>query len=315
WFYLKRLCHGDVIILGGHAGLVTSVAYSPDEKVLASGSDDGTVRFWDAHTHQELCTFQEPASVKSVVFNREGNRFATVCENKCVNVRDLTDPEKPWRTLPGAFTFAVFSPNGKWLVTGGQLTKLKVWDLETLQPAPHFQPDVEAQCGAFSLDGQTLATGGWGEEAVRIWNVADGQKGDRPPRPVGNPVNSLAFSPDGKFLATGGERPSTSTEGAVSVWNPKTGEELHLAGGYFGRCITLAFSPQANYLAATFLDGTVTVWDKESGKVLFSARRQKDLIPSIAFSPDRGSEYLAFAMGSAVVVERWKGSTGREGRS
>jgi WD40 repeat protein len=316
WKYLTRLCQGDVAILRGHLDVVNSVAYSPDGKALASGSDDGKVRFWDPTRHQELCPPLEKAHpVTSVAFSQQGNRFALACADLTVEVWDVTNPQKPQllHPFPQAGTFVAISRDGNLLATGGQLTTLKVWDLRAKHLVPGFRQDVEAQCAAFSSDGQWLATGSWGAKAVRIWNVANGREGDPLPRPVGT-VNALAFHPDRKHLAVAGQRPSTAIAGAVSHLDLETGAELHLTGGYTVRSTSVAFSPNGKYLAATFLDGTVTVWDTVNGKVLFSGRRPNGLVGSVVFSPGGDNEYLAYAREQEVVLERWKGTTSPEGR-
>ena len=73
WHYLHRLCHSDLLTLKGHTDRVTSVAYSPDGKRLASGSGDKTVKVWDLQTGQELLTFKgHTGGVWTVAFSPDG---------------------------------------------------------------------------------------------------------------------------------------------------------------------------------------------------------------------------------------------------
>jgi WD40 repeat protein/tRNA A-37 threonylcarbamoyl transferase component Bud32 len=316
WFYLKRLCQGEIVAVGQHTAPVNSVAFSADGEVLASGSEDGTVTFWNTATGTARLTLsRENSSVRSVTFGGRGKRFAIACADLTVKVWDVTNPKQPrlLQAVPRAGTIAALSHEGNLLASGGQSSPVKIWAPETGRLVRKFQPDVEALCLAFRPDGQWLATGGWGEAAGGIWNVADGRRRAPLPESVGNPVYALAFRPDGEYLATGGQVPSVATEGAVRVWGLKKGPGLHLTGGYTGRCTGVAYSPNGQYLAAAFQDGIVTVWEPGTGKLLYSARRHQGPVSSVAFCPGRDGAYLAFARGTEVVVERWKGAAGREG--
>src|SRR5205807_2415843 len=96
WYYLYRLCHSELLTLKGHAGQVHSMAYSPDGKRLASGSQDSTVKVWDGQTGQELVTFKGHAGagdeywpgVNSVAFSPDGKRLASATIGGSMKVWD-----------------------------------------------------------------------------------------------------------------------------------------------------------------------------------------------------------------------------------
>lgn len=89
WFYLDRLCHRELITLKGHTSYVTSVAFSPDGKRLASPSHDRTMKVWDATSGQETLTLTgHTFDVTSVAFSPDGKRLASASADGTVKVWD-----------------------------------------------------------------------------------------------------------------------------------------------------------------------------------------------------------------------------------
>jgi WD40 repeat protein/serine/threonine protein kinase len=320
------------------SGGVLCVAFSPDGKRLATGASDmrsseghpnqgGDVKIWDAESGQELVTLlAHPGSwgVK-VAFSPDGKHLASA-GNKSVKVWDTQARPNPriLKTVkaddpflpPYAFVRGVsFSPDGKRLATStenksfgkgpqSQGGDVKIWDALTGQELftlPVFDAKV-----VFSPDGKRLATTAKG--AVNLWDAKTGKelfsmKGNA----------AIAFSSDGKYLASGG---STGPGGgmAIVMWDTHTGELLPTFEGYKnGPLLNVAFSPDGALLASTGLvfegkgpESKLKVWETRTGKELFTHRLATALARGVAFSKD--GKRLASHTYDAVQV--WDTRTG-----
>jgi hypothetical protein len=207
------------------------VAFSPDGKTLASGSLDGTVRFWNVASHR------------------------------------LLGP--PLRASRSFLESVAFSPDGKTLATGTPGDTALLWDVATRRqlgepltgqpggpgkpPALLSPPDVTAV--AFSSDGKTLATSG-DDHAVRLWDVTSHRQLGTPLIGHTDVVDSVAFSPDGKTLATG------SADHTARLWDVATHQQIGVPlSGHTDAVDAVAFSPDGKTLATSSADHTVRLWD------------------------------------------------------
>jgi WD40 repeat protein/serine/threonine protein kinase len=267
----------ELLQLKGHTSLVMSAAFSPDGQRIITGSADGTAKVWDVRTGTPRFELQ---GVKS-----------SAC--------------------------AALSPDGTRIVTGsGQVPgEATVWDARTgkLQLAlKGFKGRVNSV--AFSKGGTWIATGGGlggrmpGEENLGEATVWDAQTGAPLALLQGlkEPVNSLAFSPDGTRLLTAaalllkrGPGPPVQSAGAeLKLWDVKTGTALfdltqhEKGGGIVGeRGGSVAFSPDGRRFVTSgrhhFVSPAtaVKVWDAETGTVLFEMK-EKSAVLSLAFSKD-----------------------------
>jgi WD40 repeat protein len=140
----------------------------------------------------------------------------------------------------------------------------------------------------FSRVGGHLATAS-GDGEVKLWDVTrldkeylDGKPAPRhtlPARTPGPSVN-MAFSPDGKRLAAGGEN------NLVKVWDVQTGTVLQTLPGHRGDVYTVAFSHDGRWIASGSEDSTVKIWDARSGELVHTFRGHTGIVTSVAVSPD-----------------------------
>jgi WD40 repeat protein len=215
--------------LSGPGGRVFSVAFSPDGKRLASGSEHtGTnVILWDLSatppTSQTLSG--HTAAVLSLAFSPGGKILASAGVDKTVILWDVANPAAPKQTGPPlkAHTDSVrsvaFSPDGKTLASGSADNNIILWDVTNpADPKQTGSPLGGSWAGvtslAFSPDGKTLASG-TGSQTVILWDIAT----HKPLSPLGEgrdntftgstgqngAVSSVAFSPDGKTVASGSD--------------------------------------------------------------------------------------------------------------
>ncbi|HEX2911255.1 MAG TPA: hypothetical protein VH186_10635 [Chloroflexia bacterium] len=232
----------------GHTNTINRLAISKDGKLLASASDDRTVKLWEIQ--------QGIPKLRS--------------------------------TLIGHLSFVLsvaISPDGKLVASGGEDKLLKIWDTASGKVLKTF-PEQEEGVGAltFSPDGKYLASGNY-DEVLRIYEVATGleiQKVEINKQSNGEIV-TLAYSPDGKLLAAGG---GNGTIPLLRLFDPASLKTVADFSGHTGEVFSLAFSADGKRLVSASGDKTARVWEVASAKELFRLNGHTDRLYSAAFNPD-----------------------------
>ncbi|MBU0639785.1 MAG: protein kinase [Planctomycetes bacterium] len=286
WRYLHAESDKSLATFAGNAGSVSSVAFSPDGRWLASGSREGTISLWDTKTGAERSLGRVHSGwVCSVAFSPDGQRLASGSHDGAVRVSDVPSGRPVVGPLEhgSLISSVVFSPDGKQLATGCGTRTVRLWDaitgaeLEALKGHESFVLSV-----AFSSDGTRLASGSddgtiglWDATAGELLGVIRGHTGV---------VRSVAFGPESTRLASGAE------DGTVRVWEVTTGDELAVLRGHERPVAAVAFSPDGARLASSSDDGTVRLWDptkvEEARAALAVLRGHERPVSSVAFNPD-----------------------------
>jgi WD40 repeat protein len=262
--------------LEGHRDGVNSVAFSPDGKTLATGSDDNSVKLWNLQG-QVLQTLNSHSSfVNSVAFSPDGKTLATGSYDNTVKLWNLQGQELQTLTGHSAGVNSVaFSPDGKTIASASGDKTVKLWNLEgqVLETLTGHSDSVYSV--AFSPDGKTLASAS-GDKTVKLWNL----QGQELQTLTGHSfsVNSAAFSPDSKTLATG------SYDNTVKLWNLQ-GQVLKTLNSHSAGVNSVAFSPDGKTIASASSDKTVKLWNLQ-GQELQTLTGHSSWILSVAFSPD-----------------------------
>jgi WD40 repeat protein len=290
------------------------VAFSPDGKLLASGSDEGEIGLWEMPTGRPVHLLSGHAwSTNALAFSPDGKRLASGGNDRSARVWDVVTGKELFRLRHDGDVVAVtYAPDGKTLATASEDQTIRFWDAATGKPTDKIAVKGEKLAAlAFAPDGRVLASGSWDEPTVCLWDLARGNKPRRLPGHKGG-ARSLTFSRDGKFLLSDG------WDGTILVTDPVRGVVLRrfgdgVEGGGEGRIrvTAMALSPDGTVVAAGGHED-ISLWDPATGKRL---RRlgPTALVHALAFSPD-GKWLAAAERGRARLWDLAKGEELRIGQ-
>jgi WD40 repeat protein len=274
---------------------INSVVFSPDSKILALGSKDNTVRLLDIETRKALgeplvSHFDDYSEVNSVAFSPDSKTIAFKNDDNALILWDVQTRQPLAKPLVGDDDFVLsvaFRSDGNTLVYGGDYL-VRLWDIETKQPLG--EPLIIDYSGddiknlVFSTDGKTFAL--WSvDNNIILWDFETRKALGEPLEHPGD-IYSVAFSPDGKIIASGEE-----DGGRIMLWDVKTrqqlGEPLVSHSDYYGEVYSVAFSHDGKILASGSDDNTIRLWDVETRQSLGEPLvAHSDDVLSVAFSPD-----------------------------
>jgi WD40 repeat protein/tetratricopeptide (TPR) repeat protein len=260
-----------------------SVAFSSDSKRILTAGSAKTARVYDATTGALHLELKEPTgAVECAAFSPDGTQIATAHDGGVVKVWDARTGKTriDWRAHKYEVRRVAFSPDGTQVLTGGRDLSgggdqaVKVWDARAgtlLLDAKGMMS--QGSSVAFSPDGKRIVAGN-GDGARVIDARTGGLLRELKGRPRVVPlvaltgstgVKSVAFSPDGTRIVTGGGGPLGFGTGEARVWDAGTGAELLDLKGHTELVMSAAFSPDGTRILTGSWDGTVKVWDARTG--------------------------------------------------
>lgn len=255
----------------GHTDIVNSVAFSPDESQILTGSMDRYVRLWDTASGRAVLSIETPGAILRVAFGPDGTRAVS-------SSADIT----AGRNHP---------------VTE-QDRAVRVWDLATGQQIQEFKPSSGfVRAVAFSPDGEHVLSGTWNSTdggTLQLWNIATGQL-DRRFYGHSDIISDVQFTPDGQRVL------SVSWDRTLRIWDVDTGVQLQRLEGHLDRLLHARFTPDGEYVlvgtgnignnipdpaADAKVDPSVWLWDLKSRAEIRRLDGHQDWIWSVDISPD-----------------------------
>ncbi len=266
----------------GHTRQVYSVAFSPVGQVFASASEDKSIRVWDINTGKQIALLRiNSGHIRAIAFSPDGEHLVSADNtDNAVKLWDLTTAkvEKIFKGHTGPVHSITFSTDGRTIASSG--LEVILWDVASGKATKKIHWGSQAL--AYSNDGGTLAfaTTDPGRPWIEIWDIKKGQLVQSLNSTHVSLIMSLAFSPDGKFVATG------SADKKIELWDIATGRSLKMLTGHANYVSSLVFSPDSKTLFSGSGDRTIKLWDITSGELKSTLQGHSDHVLSIAVSPD-----------------------------
>jgi len=292
------------LVWQAHTYTVMTLAFSQDERILATGSWDGALKLWDLESGALLWSAWHRDCVNFVIFVLDGRVVASGGNDAAIQLWDAASG-RHLQTLTGhrgpVFALAC-NPTGNVLASGGFDESIRLWDLSIPQP----ETSVRVLIGhsgwisglAFAPDGRTLASGSW-DRTVRLWDTDAGIV-RQTLTGYADWVFRVAWSPDGHLLA------SCGPDRMIWLWDVEKSAYHSVLHGHTAVVHDLAFTSKSHLLSGGE-DGTLRLWDVERGQCVQIMQSYAVSLYDIDWSPT-GSK-LACA-GSDLLVEIWE-SDGR----
>ena len=288
--------------LTDHKNSVRSVVFNPDGDLIATGSEDTTVKLWNGDSGKRVkALMRHPAPVLCVAFSPDGNIVASGSSDGTISFWDVNYKERI-KTLKGhedRVLSICFSPDGKFLASGSADKTIRLWDMNSGKAVKWLVGHMAAVNSlAFSPTGRILASGSE-DGTVRFWDTDSGETTGKYEESTGA-VNSVCFSSDGKSLAWG------AASGVIRLLDVESRQEIQAFSGHkdaigAGNC--LSFSPDGRLLVSGSADTRILVWDASSGDLVDDLKSHTAAVNSIAFSPDGRRMASASSDGAAKL---WK---------
>ncbi|KAG7412993.1 Vegetative incompatibility protein HET-E-1 [Fusarium oxysporum f. sp. rapae] len=292
-----------LLTLEGHIRAVNSVVFSHDSKRVASGSDDETIRIWDAETgecEQELKGHS--GMVTSVVFSHDSKKVASGSDDEMIRIWDAEtgECERELKGHSGMVTSVVFSHDSKRVASASSDKAIRIWNAETGECERVLKSHSSlVNSVVFSHDSKKVASASR-DEIIRIWDAETGEC-ERELKGHSDWVNSVVFSHDSKKVASG------SDDEMIRIWDAETGECERELKGHSGMVNSVVFSHDSKKVASGSDDKMIRIWDAETGKCEQELKGHSGIVTSVVFSHD--SKKVASASRDEII-RIWDAETG-----
>ena len=304
----QRSPHHLSTLAGQSTETPTSVAFSPDGAILASGSYDGTVTLWGVASWKEIAVLEGHLSaVRSLAFSPDGTVLASDSWNEIKLWEVASEAEIVTMEGHGGLVLDLtFSPVGDILASAWSDSTVRLWDVASGEEIAVLEGHSDwVRNLAFSPTGDILASASH-DGTARLWDVASGEE-IAVLEEIGAVLYSVAFSPDGAILASG------SFDGTVRLWDVAAWQSIAaLEAPYRWANKRIAFSPGGGILAAESGFGRVDLWDVVSEE-LIKTLAHPGAVSGIGFSP--GGRVLASTIDTGIQLWDMAPFTSRQSRA
>ncbi|MBI2949044.1 MAG: protein kinase [Verrucomicrobia bacterium] len=307
YHYLRQLCAGEQLFtFPPQERPVFTVAYSPDGKLLATGSSYvdvgdkdylgqpnlGQLKLIDLATRTEMATIPVNDGVRCAAFSPDGKLLATGSAGSAVTLWDTATHEQRGSFYGGggAARKVIFSPDGKWLAAifhfGGFVEsivnrpgRIVFWDVAAQKETNLVSLEGRKLSSlAFSPDGKTLAMADFGL-ALRLWDLKPRKVVADAEIPFDGDVRCLDYAADSRTLVFG------LSSGVVGLWLTDARQIIKL-GTHQDKVVSASFSRDGRHLVTGAADGTVKLWDPTQRREVRLLRGHSDRVEQVVFSPD-----------------------------
>jgi len=269
------------LVIRSHDKRITAVALSPDGRMVATTSADGTAALCDSRDGTRFETFftgSEPA--ECIAFSPDGKLLACGATGHAIRLwNTVTRTSTLIKGHFGHITRFCFSPDGRWLATASHDDNVIVWDTtDGRRVATMGGHDANVTDLAFSPDGKELATAS-SDRTIRRWWAETGEL-SRTLKGHLNRIESIAWAADGRTILSG------ARDGRALVWDGGPADGPAVMRGHAGEVDGLAFLPDSPRMMSWSRDGSAWLWDADTTMVLHRFGPRRKPIRSADVSPD-----------------------------